>query len=155
MIGLLGFAVGTEGLTRRDEIAFLLEISFTLSLFGVFLFMRHWRRFSEFNADLTATLAGYGAELIDFLTTFPNSHTTRMKRLVGIHPAPSGRIRFIRRALADSKSLIFSRTSKGNLHIGITDYMLGTIIYIAPLWIFFTALFMLLLAVTGLFLQEE
>jgi Zn-dependent protease with chaperone function len=153
MIGILGYAAVVGRLGPRVWILSLLEIAATLFLLGVFWFMRHWHRFSEFNADLTATVAGYGEDLIAFLTTFPNAHTTMIKRFSGIHPAPSRRIRSIRRALLDSKSSI--NTPNGNVRIGGKDYVLGAIIYIAPLWVFFTLLCALLVAVVEATLQHK
>ena len=64
-----------------------MEIASIAFLLGVFWFMRHWHRFCEFNADLTAAVAGYGTELIHFLKVTPDVHTTGMKRRLGVHPS--------------------------------------------------------------------
>jgi hypothetical protein len=122
----------SRGFTRTGGLALAIEISATLFLFGVFWFMRYWHRFCEFNGDLTATMAGYGRELIEFLGTFPDTHATKLRRMLGVHPSSARRMKCIFRTLKNGGPSIVSHPPY--MRLRALDYILGLLIYIVPLW---------------------
>jgi len=120
--------------------AFLVTFLATACMFAVFLGVRYWCRFSEYNSDQTAVIAGYGPETVQFLKS---DRPTRISSFLGFHPSNAKRIDRIGRLLAEAHghqsglSASEPLAGPGGLKIPPSDYLYGGLLYVAPIFLAF------------------
>ena len=117
--------------------ALLVTVLATAGMFAVFLGVRFWCRFSEYNSDHTAVIAGYGPEIAKLLKS---SRSPRISSLVGFHPSNASRVDRIEHLLAaipavqgelgDHEPLAVP----SSLRIRLADYLYGGLLYVAPIF---------------------
>lgn len=89
------------GATTLRSFANVMQLTGIVCIVFAFWFVRHCRRFSEHNADLTAGLAGYGAPLSACLSTMKALRPSIMT-FIGLHPTPAARVKMIQKFCAQA-----------------------------------------------------